>query len=379
MRTVCVSCSKPTLPTWFFCPYCGSPIQHTAENTRRKRTRINGTGTAYKRGRSWYAQVTIGWKKDDAGRSIAIHKTKGGFPTKRDALDYCPTLLHNGAKPVGRTPLLLNYWDTYKAGEYAMLSTSKQKAYRYAWAKLKPLHTVPVDQITVQLLRDVVSQAAPTYYTARDCKTLLQHLFDLLGADGYGNRELPGYIILPKLEEGERKSFGTEEQRALWALYEAGDMRAAIPLLMICTGMMPGEAMQLKFENIDLEKLEICGVGMKTKVRKASPIIIPEDALPLVEDLIANAMPNGNIWPRTEKSWYAQYYEALEAAGCRRLEPYCCRHSTATRLAITENIAPQTIQRIMRWSTSRMLDRYTHPDTSDIHDAANTIRKGDTM
>ena len=70
---------------------------------------------------------------------------------------------------------------------------------------------------------------------------------------------------------------------------------------------------------------------------------------------------------------------ALEAAGCRRLEPYCCRHSTATRLAITENIAPQTIQRIMRWSTSRMLDRYTHPDTSDIHDAANTIRKGDTL
>ena len=160
----------------------------------------------------------------------------------------------------------------------------------------------------------------------------------------------------------------------LWKLYESGDLRAAIPLLMICTGMMPGEAQSLKVDNINIPNQRITGIGMKTKVRKESPIFIPQDAIPLVEDLISNAQPTGYIWPRNEEKWYRDYYAALEAAGCRRLEPYCCRHTTATRLAITESIAPQTIQRAMRWSTSRMLDRYAHPDEKDVINAVNAIK-----
>ena len=48
------------------------------------------------------------------------------------------------------------------------------------------------------------------------------------------------------------------------------------------------------------------------------------------------------------------------------MEPYCCRHTTATALAIDRQIAPQTVQRIMRWSSTRMLDRYAHPDEDAI-------------
>ena len=144
---------------------------------------------------------------------------------------------------------------------------------------------------------------------------------------------------------------------------------------MICTGMMPGEMMNLKIENIDLQNQRITGVGMKTKVRRSSPVILPEDIVPVLEDLIAHAQQSGYLFKRNETNWYRDYYAALERAGCRRLEPYCCRHSTATRLAISESIAPQTIQRIMRWSSTKMLDRYAHPDSSDVLTAANTIKK----
>ena len=146
---------------------------------------------------------------------------------------------------------------------------------------------------------------------------------------------------------------------------------------MICTGMMPGEMQALRVEQIDMEAHKIIGAGIKTKVRRESAIYLPEDVLPLVEDLIAHAMPSGYIWPRNEDAWYASYYAALEAAGCRRLEPYCCRHTTATRLAVTEGIAPQTVRRVMRWSTARMLDRYAHPDDADAIEAANRIRRVD--
>jgi integrase len=144
---------------------------------------------------------------------------------------------------------------------------------------------------------------------------------------------------------------------------------------MIYTGMMPGEAMALKVEHIDLDKQQITGVGMKTKVRKQAPIVLMKALLPLVQDLIDNAQPSGYIWKRVEKEWYDAYYGALEAAGCRKLTPYSCRHTTASALAITKNVAPQTVTKVMRWSSSKMLDRYAHPDQKDAQRAVNRLKK----
>ena len=94
-----------------------------------------------------------------------------------------------------------------------------------------------------------------------------------------------------------------------------------------------------------------------------------------MQDLIDHAQPNGNIWKHVEKEWYDNYYAALDAAGCRKLTPYSCRHTTATALAVTKNIAPQTVKKVMRWSTAAMLDRYAHPDTKDALKAVNRIKK----
>ena len=255
------------------------------------------------------------------------------------------------------------------------LSRSKQSAYKTAWKKLKPIQDARVDIITVDLLRRTVSDACPTFDTAKDCKSLLSNLFSLAAADRFADKDLPSFIILPKHEETERIPFNEDEQAALWKLYETGDKRAAVPLLMIYTGMMPGEAQKLTVSNINLEERTITHAGIKTKVRKKTPIVLAADIIPVVEDLIANARPNGFIWKRNEEEWYQNYYAALEAAGCRRLTPYSCRHTTATALAITQKIAPQTIKRVMRWSTTKMLDRYAHPDVSDALGAVDSIAK----
>ena len=370
-------CSKDMPSDAVFCPYCGT----RQEPVRARHKRGNGMGSAYKRGNSWEARIVVRYdavKDSDPPRKRPVWRTKGGFKTKREALEYCQVLRGIDDKPKLEAPQLTDYWNAYSEGELLALSKSKQTAYNGAWKKLKDaLQYRPVDQITVAELRDAVNAVAKTYYTVRDCKTVLTKLFELAGADGWCSKDIPSYILLPKLEEKERQVFTDDEQTALWKLYESGDLRAAIPLLMICTGMMPGEMQNLKVEHIDLENRKIVGVGMKTKVRKESPVYLPKDVIPLVEDLIDNAQPSGYIWPRNEDKWYATYYDALKAAKCRKLEPYCCRHSTATRLAISEGIAPQTIKRMMRWSTTKMLDRYAHPDDTAIQEAADTITRSD--
>ena len=375
---LCRKCQREAPNDALYCPFCGFSF-YPKRNTHK---RGNGQGTAIKRGNTWTARVVMGYKAVEVEegkppRMQAVYRTKGGFKTKRDALDYCVTLKAQDFKPKGPAPQLITYWQIYENGELESLSKSKQTAYKGAWKKLKAIHYRPVDQITVAELREAVNAIAATYYTVRDCKSVLTHLFNLAGADGWCPKDLPSYIVLPKLEEKERQVFTEDEQTALWKLYESGDLRAAIPLLMICTGIMPGEVQNLKVENIDLEARKITGIGMKTKVRKASPVYIPDDLLPVMEDLISGAQPSGYIFIRNEDKWYADYYAVIAAAKCRRLEPYCCRHTTATRLAITENIAPQTIKRMMRWSTTKMLDRYAHPDETDVLQAANTFTRSD--
>ena len=353
------------------------------EKKSRAKSRGNGTGTAFKRGSTWTAQVVVGYEElppfDPANPENAlprkkITRSKGGFKTRDAALQYCP-ILKNGPEKPKEAPRLEHYWTTFENGHFASLGESKQYAYRIAWRRLETISKTRVDQLTVSDLQNVVAKECKTFNTARDCKTLLTALFTTAAAEGYVNKDLPSFIQLPKQEETERIPFSDTEQAALWKLYESGDMRAAAPLLMIYTGMMPGEAMKLTVDNFDLDKRLITGAGMKTDVRKKTPIVLAESILPVAEALIANANADGTVWTTRKKKWYKQYYEALEAAGVRPLSPYSCRHTTATALAITEGVAPQTVKQVMRWANTKMLDRYAHPQTSDALAAVNTLQK----
>ena len=347
------------------------------EKKRRTKTRGNGTGCAYysAKYRYWIAQAIVDWRiSADDKPLVPVKRTKGGFKRKEDALAYCQ-ILKNGPQKAVQVPTLATYWETFKAGKYEDLSASKKQAYRTAWKKLDSIQYTPIDQLTVADLQQLVTEKCTSYYPARDVRTLLITLFRIAAAEGHVRQELPTFIRLPQMEEAEQTPFSETEQTALWKLYESGDLRAAIPLLMIYTGMMPGEAMKLRVDQIDLDGHRIHGAGMKTKVRKASDIVLAETIIPLVQDLIDHAQPSGYIWKRVEADWYADYYAALEAAGCRRLTPYSCRHTTATALAVTKNIAPQTVRKVMRWSTARMLDRYAHPDNDAALAAVNTLSK----
>lgn len=341
----------------------------------KKKSRGNGQGSAYKRGNSWTVSVVVGWRPGSATAKnpTPIKRTKAGFKTKKDALEYAPILLAGGVERPQAAPRLNEYFETYKKGEYLQLSASKQTAYNIAWKRLSRLHDIPVDIITVDILRSAVSDACPSYYTAKDCKNLLSNLFKIAAADGFANKDLPSFIVLPRLEEKERQPFSDDEILSLWTSYENGDPLAALPLLMIYTGMMPGEAQNLRIHHINLDARTISHAGLKTETRKKTPMVIAACIVPLVEDLIRRAQPSGYIFPHNEDIFYQNYYSALQAAGCRRLPPYSCRHTTATALAIADGIAPQTVKMVMRWSTSKMLDRYAHPDTADALTAVNSI------
>lgn len=330
--------------------------------------RANGQGSVYKRGHYWVAQVTIGYNEKGQAR----YKRKGGFRTKTEALEAIPDVRKAATeKPI---PTVMYYYDAFCKGKGAGISDDKQRAYRIAYNRLRPYHSTPVDQLRISDMQELINSSCKTYYPARDLRGLLRHILRRAAVDGVPvNLDMPDLLELPRLQEEKREPFTEEEQIALWLSYEAGNRAAAVPLIMIYTGMMTGEMRRLEASMIDFDHQQIIGVGLKTKTRKERPVLVPDDIVPLLEDL-AREKPEGRIFPMSEEDFYAMYYKALTDAGItRHLTPYSCRTTTATTLAVHRNVAPQVLQRVMRWRSTKVMDRYVNPDDLDARKALGKI------
>lgn len=367
----CRKCGAELPEKSVYCNLCG--VKQEIVRTQRKRG--NGQGTAIKRGRSWTAVWTEELQLLEQQRDIRqVRRWKGGFPTKTAALAYAAAPPKSEpVEPAEYMPTLKDYFELWEKSDYLDLSKSKQCAFRIAWRKLETLHGRQMASLTINELQTCVDDQAETYYPARDMRTLLSHLFKRAVAEGQARSNLAEFIRIPPLDEKEQQPFTAEEINKLWQACGSGDRVAGLVLLMIYSGMMPGELKRCKTEMIDTGKREIHGCGLKTKKRKATPIIYPESISPVVDNLIATtASSKGFLLGMNEDRFYDAYHAALGRAGVRDLPPYSCRHTTATALAMA-NAAPSVIQEIMRHTKFATTQRYIHPDMANAHAAIEAL------
>lgn len=341
-----------------------------SEKSKRP-SRANGTGSVYydSRSKRWIAQIVTGKHYTDDMKVRFSYKRKS-FVKKTDALKAVQSLdTQNRPKST-----IAYYFKAYQNGRYASLAESKQCAYRIAYKRLNPLWNKQMNEITINDLQTVLSASCASYDTARDVRSLLNALFRLAAADDRTvNFNLPSLLVLPKQNENQVEPFTEEEILKLWISYDNGNENAAIPLILCYTGMMPGEIRKLTKDMVDLAGKEIIGAGLKTAERKKKSVLLPDDILPVLEDVISNAETD-ILYPIHKETFYKRYYAALEEAGIeRRLSPYSCRHATATVLAVHQQIPAQVLQRIMRWKSTKMMDRYVTPSDHDARAAVNKI------
>jgi integrase len=301
---------------------------------------------------------------------VPVRRKKQGFRTKKEAIEYLPQLRQSRAR---KMPTVMDLWNQYKVSKYLKLSKSQQESYEIAWKKLEGLHFSHIDQLTTADLQEVVNAKAPTFYPARDMKGLLSKLYQIAMADQFVSSNLSEFIVLPDLDAKEREAFTEKEIAALWEDYAAGNWWTGYVLLMCYTGMMPGELLAAKKDQIDREGQQIIGAGKKTKVRKDTPIVLADMILPVLDDLCDHT--EGDKLIRINKDrFYKVYYETLERAKVRRLAPYSCRHTAATALAL-ENIPLSVVQKIMRHAKVTTTQQYIHIDVDPMLAAVNQMAK----
>lgn len=194
---ICKKCKKD-VPDGRYCIACGA--DQSASKKTRPRTRPNGTGTAYKRGSTWTAQVTVGIKRDpDTGRVQQVRRTKGGFKTKREALEFCQQLA-NAAMPKKHVTFG-DLWEQYEKTKFRQLSASKQCGYRTALKRIGDMIYTRIDAVTIADLQGLVDGL--TFYCAQDIKSILRHMYRIAMMQGWASRDLSEYIVLPPKNETE--------------------------------------------------------------------------------------------------------------------------------------------------------------------------------
>lgn len=362
---VCRKCGQ-TVADGPFCCQCGAKQD---QPQRAVRKRGNGTGTAFKRGRFWYAQKTAYQTVGEDGKKHRKYITKGGFSTKREALLYLESL---SAKDARNVPKLIDLWTVYENSGLENLSTSKICAYKKARQRLEPLMGRKIDSLTTADLQTVIDDNCKSYYTARDCKTILSKLYQYACADQFVPSNLAQYIVLPKLKETEAEPFTAEEVERIWNAWADGETFAGYMLVMIYSGMMPGELLALKKDMIDFDRCEIYGIGKKTAVRKHSALVFAECVKPVLRELY-DASQTDMIVCHQRITWYREYRKAVQRIGVRDLPPYSCRHTTGTEAAKL-NLNAAAIQKIMRHAKISTSQRYIHLGSTEAHDGLNKMK-----
>ena len=157
----CIKCSAELPAGAIFCPFCGKK-QTASEKKRSTRSRPNGTGSAYRRGKTWECAVVLGYAVQDDGKVKTIRRTKGGFRTKKEAMEYLEEFLccgRQGAQSVKRLDWKLDSDLILSDVNKVACCEIRQLPFVHWWTFLAWFHAIGPGQLsTVVGIRDKLAR-----------------------------------------------------------------------------------------------------------------------------------------------------------------------------------------------------------------------------
>ena len=359
---ICLKCYKEIEDDSVYCRFCGKK-QSINTRTQKSKSRGNGQGTVVQLpNKKWRAVVTLGFDGEKC-----IRKTKSGFRTKKEALEYLPILK---SEPQVTKDITLNeLYTLWKDKKYASLSKSKQTHYNTAWRRLEKIRFRKIKDLTLEEMQELVDAAPGEYYPKRDIKVLLSHLYKIALKYEYIDKNRAEFIDLPDCETAKKDAFSKAEREVFWNDYQSGNHFTGYILIMIYTGMRIGELYSILKDNVHLDEHYMIG-GIKTEAGKNRIIPISDRIFPIVKKCYQNC-DNGIIDLKLEE-FYEQWNSTVQRLPVRALNPHCCRHTCATILA-EQGVSAATIKEILGHKNYQTTLGYTHISLESKLDAINKI------
>jgi len=317
--------------------------------TQRNKTRANGTGTAFKRGRTWYAQVTIGKESVIRDGKIRIQyqrATKGGFAKKTDALAYCPQLLEEALRRGGRAKTVMTMRQIYEAwlpGHEARVSKSTMDCYRAAWKYFAPLWELPFREIDLDDLQECLDDCDKGKRTKENMKALAGLLCKYALPRHQTDMNYAEFLHTGSGEKGTHPAF-TPEQVELIRRQIGVTPHAEDVYCLIYTGFRPTELFSLTKDHYADGVLYN---GIKTAAGKNRAVPVSGKIKSIIDARLA-ADDTQYLFPKDDGSpmsgaYFREtyFYPVLAAAGIQPIPtpdhpayyvPYSTRHTFSNML-----------------------------------------------
>lgn len=330
------------------------------------KSRGNGTGSVYRLPNGkWRAAVTLGYDTidEETKKRKRIYKTKSGFKTKKEALDYLPTL--RGSTVKATDPLFREVYTEWIAVISGSVSDSTRSGYENCYNKYcESLKHKRMSAIKVSELQKCIDECPQSPRMKQLLKVTLTSIYKYAEQNDYVTKNYASFIKLPKQIKPDKDAFTDKEISQIWDKYLGGNTFMRYTLIMIYTGLRPAELRQLSNEKIDLEK-KVITAGLKTEKGTDRKIPICDKIIPLLRN--ANFSFDRN-------KFYKLYKAAFEKTEIRYLPPHCCRHTAATALVLA-GVEHKIIQDILGHSSfSVTADNYVHVPIESMIDAVNKIK-----
>lgn len=356
-----------------FCNMCGSRV---AATTHKPKSRGNGTGSVYRRGNVWTAVIVVAYKIDDDGKVHRLTRSKSGFKTKKEALEYIPTLKQEPTrKPKAATfKQIYDAWlPTHRAGKDTM------NCYRAAYKYFTDIHWLSIRDIDIDDLQDCIDDCPRGRRTKENMKALCGLMYKYAIPRHYVTLNLAEYLIV----DGESGHKAALPDEALEKLSErVGDVFGADYILCQCyLGFRPAEFVALDAANYDRVERAFIG-GAKTEAGTNRTVTVSPKIQRYIDRLTVGKT-SGAVFvdaegrPMSTERYRDLFYSVLSACGIENptierdgkkfytFTPHSCRHTFATLMKRIEAPDKDKLELIGHTSTE-MLRHYQDVNYDDL-------------
>lgn len=309
------------------------------------KTRGNGQGTAYKRGKTWQARIVIGWKLvGNPPHSCPIYKTKSGFATKKEAVQYLPELMK--AKVIEHKPeTFIRDMELWRQQYARRVSASTLSGYVSAFKHFSPVHYKRIDTITAVDLQWCIDNCTKGKRTKQLMKVVAGLVFKYAIDAGQAMKDPSANLYLGDDETTHYEPLTEDELR----LIDQSGLEYSDYIVALCyLGHRPSELWAFKKTDYhrDGDTHYLVG-GIKTDAGKNRAVTIPPKVLPIIERRLST--PGTDLlFPRVDRNkdgeftGYSQMPERyfnkyiwkpmMDKLGIVGKVPYATRHTYANKM-----------------------------------------------
>ena len=218
----------------------------------RPKVRGNGQGTAYQRPgqKTWTVEVVVGKRYpngDVTKPKRPVRKTRGGFLTKRAALEYVPILK---GKPVADVSMTLeDVYLSWKSSYENRVDPSTMACYVSAYKHFRDVHGVWMKDISSESLQTCMDACSAGKRTHQNMRTIAGLLWHYAMDKGIVDRDVTRNLYTGKGRSVQREPLTPEEEQAVFRAI--GTERYAEYVYCLCwLGFRPGELLQLRKDQL---------------------------------------------------------------------------------------------------------------------------------